>query len=118
MGAGVANTVRPNVTGGIQMLGSVDRWFDTAAFIPVMGFGNLGRNVVIGPGFNNFDFSTMKNMGIGEKTRVQFRAEFFNLFNTANLSNPNASLASGAQMGRITSADAGRVIQFALKFLF
>jgi hypothetical protein len=53
-----------------------------------------------------------------EGMRLQFRSEFFNLFNAVNLGNPNASLSSGAQMGRITSTDSARVIQFALKFRF
>jgi hypothetical protein len=48
---------------------------------------------------------------------LQFRSEFFNLFNNVNLNNPNAQLTS-AQMGRITSAGEARVIQFALKLLF
>jgi hypothetical protein len=47
---GVVNTLRPDVTGPIAILGTVDRWFDTTVFMPVMGFGNLGRNVVIGRG--------------------------------------------------------------------
>jgi hypothetical protein len=50
--------------------------------------------------------------------RLQFRSEFFNLFNTVNLSNPNATLSSGVNMGRITSAADARVIQFALKVVF
>ncbi|HEU0139945.1 MAG TPA: hypothetical protein VFQ79_09555, partial [Bryobacteraceae bacterium] len=53
-----------------------------------------------------------------ERMRVQFRSEFFNLLNWVNLGNPNATLTSGTRMGRITSAGSGRVIQFALKFLF
>src|SRR5262249_46025399 len=57
---GVANTLRPDVTGPIKIIGSVDRWFDTSVFVPVARAGNLGRNVVIGPGFNNTDFSIIK----------------------------------------------------------
>src|SRR5947208_5635537 len=45
---GVANTLRPDVMGPIAAIGSVDRWFDTGVFTAVSGFGNLGRNVVIG----------------------------------------------------------------------
>ena len=51
--------------------------------------------------------------------RLQFRAEFFNIFNQVNLSNPNATLSAGANMGRITSTSSeARVIQFALKVIF
>ena len=52
---GVPNTVRPDVTGPIRIIGSVDQWFDPSVFVAVNHFGNLGRNVVIGPGFNNVD---------------------------------------------------------------
>ena len=85
---GVANTLRPDVTGPINIIGSVERWFDTSVFTPVARFGNLGRNVVIGPGFNNTDFSIIKNTTLGERLRSQFRAEFFDLFNHANFGQP------------------------------
>jgi len=49
---------------------------------------------------------------------LQFRAEFFNLFNSVNLSNPNTSLSAGNNFGRITAAGDARVIQFALKLMF
>jgi hypothetical protein len=53
---GTNNTVRPDVTGPVEILGRVDRWFDITPFVVPPGrFGNLGRNVVIGPGFNNTD---------------------------------------------------------------
>ena len=57
---GVPNTVRPDVTGPITIIGSVDEWFDTSVFVAVDRFGNLGRNVVIGPPFHNTDVSIMK----------------------------------------------------------
>ena len=52
---GVPNSVRPDVTGPIRIIGSVDQWFDPSVFVAADHFGNLGRNVVIGPGFNNTD---------------------------------------------------------------
>ena len=58
---GVPNTVRPDVTGPIRIIGSVDQWFDPSVFVAANHFGNLGRNVVIGPGFNNTDLSVIKN---------------------------------------------------------
>src|SRR5205085_2620832 len=58
---GVANTLRPDVTGPITYPGTVDQWFTTSIFVnpttPTTHFGSLGRNVVIGPTFNNTDFS-------------------------------------------------------------
>ena len=67
---GVANTLRPDVTGPINVIGNVDRWFDTSVFEPVARFGSLGRNVVIGPRFDNVDFSIIKNTNLGESVDV------------------------------------------------
>jgi hypothetical protein len=125
---GVANTLRPDVTGPITYPGTVEQWFDPSVFVnpttPVTHFGSLGRNVVIGPGFNNTDFSIIKNTKLSESTRVQFRAEFFDIFNHANFGQPGRVVGS-ATIGRITNTrfatgDSGssRQVQFALKFLF
>ena len=118
---GIANTLRPDVTGPIAITGSVERWFDTSVFTAVPRFGSLGRNVVIGPGFNNTDFSVIKNTRIGEKLRMQFRAEFFDLFNHANFGAPGTVVGTPA-FGQITStrfptgeSGSSRQIQFAVK---
>ena len=120
---GVANTVRPNVTGPIEIIGDVDRWFDTSAVTPAAGFGTLGRNVVVGPTFNNTDFSIIKNTQIREGVRVQFRAEIFDLFNHANLGQPGNVVGTPA-FGRIVNtrfptgeSGSSRQIQFALKVI-
>ena len=55
---------------------------------------------------------------IREGARLQFRAEFFNLPNAVNLSNPNTTFSAGANFGRITDTGDARVIQFALKLVF
>jgi hypothetical protein len=99
---GVANTLRPDVTGPIPIIGSVDRWFDTSGFTPVSGFGNLGRNVVIGPGFDNIDFSVVKNTELRENIRVQFRVEVFNLVNHVNFGQPG-NVVGTPGFGRITN---------------
>ncbi len=121
---GVANTLRPDLTGPINIIGDVERWFDTSAFTPVARFGSLGRNVVIGPGFNNTDFSVIKNTRLGERMRLQFRAEFFDLFNHANFGQPGNVVGSAA-FGRITNtrfptgeSGSSRQVQFALKLIF
>lgn len=85
---GVANTLRPDVAGPVEITGSLDRWFDTSAFAPVARFGNLGRNVIIGPGFNNVDFSLLKNIKLNERMRLQMRAEVFDVFNHASFGQP------------------------------
>jgi len=89
--------------------------------------GNLGRNAIIGPGLVNFDFSVVKNSKIpriSESFAVQFRAEFFNVFNHTNFAPPVDNLealdASGNPVPGFGQIDATQVpnreIQFALKF--
>ncbi|MCI0388422.1 MAG: TonB-dependent receptor [Acidobacteria bacterium] len=121
---GVANTLRPDLTGPIEIIGGVDRWFDTSVFTPVNRFGSLGRNVVIGPGFNNTDVSVIKNTKLGERMRVQFRAEFFDLFNHANFGQPG-NVVGSPSFGRITNtrfptgeSGSSRQVQFAVKLVF
>ena len=121
---GVANTLRPDVAGPIDIFGDVDRWFDTSVFTPVARFGSLGRNVVIGPGFNNTDFSVIKNTRLRESMWVQFRAEFFDLFNHPNFGQPGNVVGTPA-FGRITNtrfptgeSGSSRQVQFALKLIF
>jgi hypothetical protein len=121
---GVANTIRPDVTGPVELVGGVERWFDTDAFAAVARFGNLGRNVIIGPGFSNVDFSVLKNTEIKEDLRLQFRAEVFDLFNHANFGQPGRVVGSAtfAQITntRFPTGDSGssRQLQFALKLMF
>jgi hypothetical protein len=55
---------------------------------PLGQFGNMGRNMFQDTGFRNFDFSVAKNFHFGETMRLQFRAEFFNIFNHPNFANP------------------------------
>jgi Carboxypeptidase regulatory-like domain/TonB dependent receptor len=121
---GVANTLRPDVTGPIHVIRNVDRWFDTSVFVPVERFGSLGRNVVIGPPFNNTDVSITKNTVLSERTRMQFRTEVFDLFNHANFGQPG-NIVGSPNFGRITSTrfptgefGSSRQIQFAIKVLF
>jgi hypothetical protein len=119
------NTLRPDVTGPIAITGTVSRWFDTAPFVvPVGRFGNMGRNIVIGPGFNNADFSVIKRTKIGGNKTIEFRWEVFDIFNHANFGQPGRVVAS-ATFGQITNtrfatSDSGssRQMQFALKFKF
>ena len=121
---GVANTLRPDVTGPASIFGEVERWFDTSVFAPVQRFGNLGRNVIIGPGFNNTDFSVTKNTNLGERMAVQFRAEVFDFFNHANFGQPG-NVVGSPSFGRITNTrfptgetGSSRQIQLAVKLIF
>jgi Carboxypeptidase regulatory-like domain/TonB dependent receptor len=67
-------------------------------------YGNLGRNQVIGPGFEDVDLSLLKNIPIyKERIRAQFRVEMFNVFNRVNLAQPLANLGYGGLFGASTS---------------
>jgi hypothetical protein len=85
--------------------------------------GTLGRNTFRGPGFHNFDVSVIKNTPIGlssnpERVVLQFRAEFFNVFNLVNFGLPNNVLL-GPGFGLISrTAGTSRQIQLSLKVLF
>ena len=80
-------------------------------------FGSLGRNVFHGPGYWNLDLSFIKRTRIGEKANVEFRAEFFNIFNNAQFLNPNGAISS-ANFGLISTTRDPRLIQFAAKINF
>jgi Carboxypeptidase regulatory-like domain/TonB dependent receptor len=111
---------RPNLIGQAKLDNPTpERWFNTAAFgIPPFGsFGNSGRNILDGPGFQNVNFSIVKNTSIREAATIQFRTEFFNLFNHPNFGLPDNFVGSPS-FGRLISADSPRRIQFGLKLLF
>ena len=103
--------------------GTPDRWFDPAVFaLPLAGtYGNAGRNILIGPGLQSFDLSLFKTTPLSERWKLQFRAEFFNLFNRANFSFPSLIVltttgAPASSTGRITTtATTSRQVQFGLK---
>ncbi len=84
-------------------------------------FGNIGVGTERGPGQKNIDFSLVKNFPMawpGEHSSLQFRTEFFNVFNWVNFANPSASQTSSA-FGHILATSVNpRVVQFALKFRF
>ena len=81
--------------------------------------GNLGKNTFNGPSYWTVDLSFFKNfrLPINEESKLQFRAEFFNLFNRVNLWLPRPGLNSAA-FGQSTRAFDAREIQFAVKILF
>ena len=104
----------------------VSQFFNTAAFASYcpgpdgpFNFGNAGRNIVIGPGVNVWDFGLYKEFRLkGEHKRLQFRSEFFNLFNHPIFGQPGGT-AGTPQFGVIggTALDP-REIQFALKLYY
>ena len=105
---------------------TIDRWFDASAFVAPGQyiFGNSGRNVLYGPGTKQIDLSVFKSFPFLESRRLEFRAEAFNVFNTPQFNNPNASIGFSG-VARITSAGTptvyqrtSRQIQLAMKVYF
>ena len=97
----------------------VANFFNRDAFVlPQVGrYGSAGRGIFSGPALVQTDLAILKEIPVLEMHRVQFRAEFFNIFNQVNFNNPVATL-SNATYGRITGSQPGRVIQLGLKYLW
>jgi len=121
---GVPNTVRPDLVAPIRIVGSVNQWFDSSAFVAVNRFGNLPRNAVIGPGFHDVDLSLMKNLRPGGRAALQLRVDVFDLFNHANFGPPGNIVGSPA-FGKITrtrlstgEAGSSRQMQLAARMSF
>ena len=124
------NPVRPSwnpLFSGQLIEGRPGQYFNPAAFIaPLSGtYGNVGRNVLQGPGIVETDLSVSKRIFLTERLNLQFRGEFFNIFNHTNFNTPNPvvyTTASGAPSptaGVITStATTSRQVQFGLKLLW
>jgi hypothetical protein len=133
------NSYRPNISGAaVASNKSYQQYFNVASFstpplAPPSGsttynsFGNMGRNSVRGFDYWDTDFGLIKDFPLTEKTRLEFNAQAFNLFNRVNFSDPNTNLPdTGAALvpgttgsfGTITSALPARELQFAGKIVF
>ena len=123
---------RPNVVSGCNKSApsggsaKLNEWFNTTCFTSPADFtfGNESRtdSNLRASGINNFDFSLFKRTRFGpdEKIGLEFRTEFFNLFNRTQFAPPNTSVSSST-FGVVSSTAAGtnpRLIQFGLKFVF
>jgi hypothetical protein len=118
---------RPNLNGDPELSEPLPtQWFNVAAFArPAAGeFGNLPRNVLVGPSFANTDVALIKKFGLPRDVRAEFRAEVYNLTNTTNFGTPNLQFGS-ATFGQISRTrtirgDAGssRQVQLGLKLHF
>jgi len=83
-------------------------------------FGDAHRNLLLGPGINNWDFQLAKDTNITESTRMELRIEFYNLFNHTQF-DPGGivtDINAGSNFGREFAARAPRYIQLAAKFYF
>jgi hypothetical protein len=115
--------LRPNVYGSSisqNENGEANTYFDGYTFSTPPStnpFGDAGRNAFRAPGTWQLDTGFDKSFAIREKTRLQFRSEFFNILNKTNFSPPTATTTSSA-FGTIRSTYAPRQIQFALKLVF
>src|SRR6202030_3245066 len=101
----------PRKTGG--------QYFNPSAFASsAVGLeGNARRRFFHGPGINNFDFALLKDTRITERFDLQFRGEFFNLFNHAQFLTPSGILGSGS-FGQVPGTLPGRIGQLSLKLYF
>ena len=126
---GVTNgNLRPNVVSGCHKdvsgspVSKLSGWFNKSCFVapPAWGFGNEARvdPTLRQQGINNFDFAVFKKTNITESANIEFRTEFFNIFNHPQFGPPNGTLTS-PNFGVVTSTiNNPRLIQFALKFAF
>jgi hypothetical protein len=97
-----------------------DRWFDPSAFAvpgPFL-FGNSAANVIFGPGLANLDMTLARTFRINERVALDFRSEFFNLFNNPHFSFPNTVVNTSSAGTISTTASSARQIQFGLKLIF
>ena len=118
--------VCPGVAAG-RKVGTPDLWYDPCQFElqPAGFYGNVGRNTLGLPRLRNLDFSILKNTEWGEGKNLEFRAEFFNIFNHTTLGLVNLTAISStagtrsATAGLVTSTvTTSRQIQFGMKFTF
>jgi hypothetical protein len=80
--------------------------------------GNAKRTICCGPHLSESDFAILKTIPISEAMHVDFRAEFFNIFNHTQFFNPDGNTSDGSQFGQVTQVRDPRLVQFALKFFF
>lgn len=124
------NINRPNVNGSPEILGNIgpgSKYFDTSVFsAPAPNtIGNVGRNVLHGPGIFEIDFSIFRRFRITERVTTELRGEAFNLSNTPLFDRPNANF-SDAAFGQVTTArgtqsvqvNENRSLQFSLRVVF
>jgi hypothetical protein len=121
------NPVRPSWNTGTVAAALPGQWFNPNEFVvPAQGtFGNVGRNVLPGPGLATWDFSALKETRPRENLHLQFRAEIFNLLNRTNYGTPNLIVFTSATgtpspvAGTFTSTSTWpRQVQFGLKLLW
>lgn len=86
--------------------------------VPFGTIGNAPRTICCGPGINNWEIGFQKVTPLSERTRLEFRGEFFNAFNHAQFFQPDGNTTDGSDFGRVKRARDPRLVQFALKLYF
>ena len=127
VGLGGGYTNRPDRVSAVKYPKTQKQWFDPSAFAAPLpawagsttqGFGNAGRDSIIGPGRVNFTTSLYKNITIYENLKFQFRAESFNTFNHTEYNGVASSYSPGNNFGQITSTYDPRNLEFGGKLTF
>ena len=126
VGLGGGYTNRPNHIGKVNKIGQDSKWFDTSNFsIPTpvwagggnQGFGNSGKDAIVGPGRTNFTTSLYKTFNIWENLNFQFRVESFNTFNHTERNGVSSNMSS-SNFGAVTSYYDPRSLEFGGKLTF
>jgi len=138
VGLGGGYTVRPNISGKMHYAKKWNNYFDTSLFsnvVPVwqggsnLGFGDAGKDAVVGPGRVNFTTSLYKSFAVTERAHFELRFESFNTFNHSEGNGVNVGyspqngafstvLGKGNTFGQVTSAWDSRVLELGGKFVF
>jgi len=125
-GNGSGYTDRPNVSGKVSYPKTQKEWFNTSQFSapipawlggPNQGFGNSGKDAIVGPGRVNFTTSLYKSFALTERAHFELRFESFNTFNHTEFNAFNNQLGA-SQFGQITSVQDPRNLELGGKFVF
>jgi len=119
----VGQAQTPDLVGSVKKLGGVgpgQPFYDPSAFAAVtrVGYGNVGRNTLLGPGTVNMDFSLFRSFNVTERLNLQFRADAANFFNSPHFNNPNGDFTSGAFLTITSAKDDERQFRFGLRLSF
>ncbi|HEY2858663.1 MAG TPA: TonB-dependent receptor [Terracidiphilus sp.] len=130
VGLGGNYTIRPNFHGKVKYpkttSNGVYQWVSADGFSKPtegwkgganLGFGNAGRDIVVGPGRTNFTTSLYKSFAFTERTHFEFRAESFNTFNHTQFNNFHNNV-SGADFGQVSGVQDPRTFELAGKLVF
>jgi hypothetical protein len=110
---------RPDMVSPVHRAKTEANWFSASSFVDAWGhFGSSGDGVFLGPGLDLWDLSAIKNIRIGERTKLQFRGEFFNAFNHNNFAAVGTTSDATYNFGQAISSHDPREIQLGGKFYF